>query len=136
MEVQFKVGKSLIFNVEGKEQRDVFAQMATLHEVFGVSRCEICKGEDIKPVLRVVEENEFFEYVCNDPKCGAKLALGVHKKGGGLYPIRKLKNGVPAKVEDQPPFDWSTKGWHKFDKDKAAAAKAARTQDGENKKGK
>lgn len=119
MKATFKVKDGLLFEVEGKEQRDIFENLASLQEVFGETQCGLCGEKNIRFVVRTVEDNNFFEYQCT--KCGGKLALSQNKKGGTLYPVRKLKNGLPAKVDDEGPFDWKTKGWHKWEKDKAPA---------------
>lgn len=119
----YKVRENLTFEFESKEQPDIFEQLASCQEVFGIQHCELCKKGDLKFQVRKVDKSKFFELVCKTPGCGGKLALSVHQDGDTLYPISKLKNGVPAKVADEGPFDWSTKGWHKYDKDKAVANK-------------
>ena len=53
-------------------------------------------------VVRENDGNEFYELRCLD--CGAKLAFGAHKKGGGLFPRRKDIDG-----------EWlSDRGWQKW----------------------
>ena len=56
-------------------------------EVFEESKCGKCGSENLKFVVRTVDDNEYFELRCMD--CGAKLAFGSMKKGGGLFPKRK-----------------------------------------------
>lgn len=114
----WEVKKGLSFEVEGKEQKDVFEQLASIQEVFGSEICELCKKGNLQFVVRNVEDNNFYEIKCKD--CGGKLALSQNKKGGSLYPVRKLKNGLPSKVDDEGPFDFTTNGWHKYDRNKIA----------------
>ena len=53
--------------------------------------------------VRTVEGNDFYEMACN--KCGAKLAYGQHKTGGGLFPKRKKEDGS---------YDREHRGWYKW----------------------
>jgi ribosomal protein L40E len=55
--------------------------------VFEETKCGKCGSENLRFVVRTVDENEYFELRCMD--CGAKLAFGSMKKGGGLFPKRK-----------------------------------------------
>lgn len=113
----YEVKKGLRFEVEGKEQRDVFEQLSSIQEVFGEEVCGLCGKNNLQFVTRTVEDNNFYEIKCKD--CSGKLALSQNKKGGSLYPVRRLKDGLPAKVDDEGPFDFKTKGWHHYDKNKA-----------------
>lgn len=119
----YKVRDDLSFEVEGKEQKDIFAQLSQLQDVFGTRACGLCKSANIVFVVRQnADEDEFYEIKCKD--CGGKLALSQNKKGGTLYSVRKLntETGLPAKVDDKGPFKFDTQGWHKWDKDKHAKA--------------
>jgi hypothetical protein len=80
------------FSVEldGDTQRDVFGNLAKFQEVFE-SSCGKCGSTNLKYVVRTVDDNEYYEIRCLD--CGARLAFGCHKKGGGLFPVRKDKEG-------------------------------------------
>ncbi len=125
LKANFKVRPELVFEIEAKEQKDVFRNIASIQEVFSEKVCGLCGKPDIKFVVREIEDNEFYEMQCTNAGCYGKLAFGQNKKGGTIYPIRKLKDGLPAKSEDQPPFDFKTSGWHKYDKNKVAAKKPA-----------
>lgn len=114
----WEVKKGLSFEVEGKEQKDVFEQLASIEDVFGEKFCGLCHKDNLQFVVRNVEDNNFYEIKCKD--CGGKLSLSQNKKGGTLYPNRKLKNGLPAKVDDEGPFEFKTRGWHVYDKSKVA----------------
>ena len=73
-----------------------------LEEVFGEKACGKCGSENLRFVVRENDGNEFYELRCLD--CGAKLAFGAHKQGGGLFPRRKDTDG-----------NWlSDKGWQKW----------------------
>lgn len=77
----------LLAEIEGESQKDIFQEISKFQEVFEENTCGKCKGQDIKYVVRNVDDNHYYELRCNS--CGAKLAFGVHKKGGGLFPKRK-----------------------------------------------
>lgn len=72
---------------EADTQRELFAQISKFQEVFEEDKCGKCQGENLKFCVRTVDDNEYFELRCAD--CGAKLAFGSMKKGGGLFPKRK-----------------------------------------------
>lgn len=86
-----KVIGDLSFEIEGETQRDVFKQIASFEEVFGTNTCGKCQSTDTRHVVRDVDGNEFYEVRCQS--CGAKLAFGSTKKGGGLFPKRKDNDG-------------------------------------------
>ena len=73
--------------IEGESQRDLFNELNKFQEVFENDVCGKCQGEDIQYVVRTVDDNQYYELKCKS--CGAKLAFGSHKKGGGLFPKRK-----------------------------------------------
>lgn len=106
MKVNYTVPSGRIsVELEGNEQKEIFEKMAAFYEVFGESTCKSCNSENIYPLVRVVDDNTFYEMGCKD--CGAKLAYGAHKKGGSLFPKRKNEDGT---------FDNKTLGWHKYKK--------------------
>ncbi len=95
MELQKKINKSVIVKVEGDQTKDVFKDMAAAEEVFGEVASGLCGCENIRMVVRKnKDEEDFYEYQCQGReegrRCGAYLALGQNKKGGGLFPIRAL----------------------------------------------
>lgn len=73
--------------LEGDGQRDIFEQISRFQEVFEEASCGKCGSENIKFVVRNVDDNMYYELRCAD--CGARLSFGAHKKGGGLFPKRK-----------------------------------------------
>ena len=77
--------------LEADTHRELFAQIAKFQEVFEESKCGKCGSENLRFVVRNVDDNEYFELRCMD--CGAKLAFGSMKKGGGLFPKRKDAEG-------------------------------------------
>lgn len=101
MEVTKKVG-SLTITFEAETQKEVFKYLSSLEEVFGETKCGKCGSENLRFVVRENDGNEYYELRCLD--CGAKLAFGVNKKGGGLFPKRKDAEG-----------NWlPDKGWTKW----------------------
>ena len=83
MKVTLNSGRFAI-EFEGENVKDLFKQIAQAQEVFGIAECLGCGGDNLKFVTRMHDDNEYFELRCAD--CGAKLAFGVHKKGGTLFP--------------------------------------------------
>lgn len=73
--------------IEGDSQRDIFEGIARFQEIFEESKCGKCGNDDIQFITRNVDDNMYYELRCKS--CSAKLTLGVHKKGGGLFPKRK-----------------------------------------------
>ena len=77
----------LSVELEGDSQRDIFQEIARFQEVFEETVCGKCGADNIRFVVRNVDDNLYYELRCAD--CGAKLSFGSHKKGGGLFPKRK-----------------------------------------------
>lgn len=72
---------------DSDSQRDLFEEISKFQEVFEEDTCGKCKSENIRFVVRNIDDNLYYELRCAD--CGAKLAFGAAKKGGGLFPKRK-----------------------------------------------
>ena len=102
MKASYKLSDKLQFEVEGEGQKEIFKEIASIQEIFGETKCGMCGSENIKFVVRVVEDNEYYELRCMD--CGATLAFGQHKKGGTIFPKRKDEKG-----EYMP-----NRGWYKW----------------------
>lgn len=88
-------GKRFSLEVEGENQSEIWKKLADFQEVFEEQCCGKCKSENVRFTVRTVEENDYHELRCLD--CHAKLAFGVHKKGGGLFPNRKDKESGKIK---------------------------------------
>jgi len=102
MKASYKANDKLQFEVQGEGQKEIFKELAAIQEIFGETKCGVCGSENIKFVVRAVDDNEYYELRCMD--CGAVLAFGQHKKGGTLFPKRKDEKG-----EYMP-----NKGWYKW----------------------
>lgn len=90
MKVKYKTDRIEV-EVEGKDTKDVFTQLAGAIEVFGASVCGACDSKNTSPVSREVQGNHYFEMQCHD--CGASLGFGQRKIDGALYPRRRDKDG-------------------------------------------
>jgi hypothetical protein len=91
--------------LEGDSQRDIFGEIAKFQEVFEEDRCAKCESDNIKFVVRNVDDNFYYELRCAD--CGARLSFGSHKKGGGLFP--KRKDGEGNWLPDRGWVKWNPK---------------------------
>jgi len=83
--------KRISVEIEGDSHRDLFAQIGRFQEVFEQDCCAKCKCDDVKFVVRTVDDNQYHELRCSS--CGARLSFGSNKKGGGLFPKRKDSEG-------------------------------------------
>lgn len=109
MKVRFK-GQAVEIEVEGKDTKDVFAQLAGAAEVFGNGVCGNCESQRTMPVVRENAGNTFYEMRCLD--CGAVLGFGQKRDGGALFPKKKDKDG-----------NWlSGNGWVKYRRQEAEFA--------------
>jgi hypothetical protein len=92
MKVSYKTADGrLTVEVEGKDNKDVFAQLALFQEIYETRRCGACDSERVRMIVREVKGNTFFELKCMD--CGSVLAFGQKKQDGSLFPKRKDKDG-------------------------------------------
>ena len=100
----------ITFEIEGETPKDLFKKVAGLQEVFEAeTTCGCCEGKDIRFQVRTVEDNDYFELVCQDINCRARFQFGQNKKGGGLFPKRRDESGWLANG-----------GWSKWEGKKAA----------------
>jgi hypothetical protein len=90
MEVTYNSGK-LTATFDSDTPKDLFSQISSFQEVFGQCECGKCKSEDIRYVVRNVDDNDYYEMRCQS--CAARLSFGLNKKGGGMFPKRKDKDG-------------------------------------------
>lgn len=105
MKTQYKSG-NFVVEFEFETQTGLVEQIAAFEEVFANTKCGKCGSENVKWVVRTdKEDNKYYELRCQD--CGAKLAFGCNKKGGGLFPKKKDAEG-----------NWKPdNGWMKWNKD-------------------
>jgi ribosomal protein L40E len=102
--------------VEAETQFELLEEIGRAQEVFGDSQCGLCQSNNLRYRVREVEKNgEEFRYpelTCR--ACYARLAFGQEKKGGRLFPIRKLnQQGLP----DRKTGSWGDhNGWHRLKK--------------------
>lgn len=82
----------LLIEVTGETQKDIFAGIAGAQEVFEADECcGACLQDDIKFQVRHVDPYTYYELVCKNPTCRARLSFGQNVAGGTLFPKRKDK---------------------------------------------
>lgn len=105
MKAKYKVNDKIEFELEAGGQKELFKELAVIQEIFGENVCGVCNQQDIKYVVRNVDDNDYFELRCN--KCGATLSFGQHKKGGTLFPKRKNEDG--GYMDNRGWYKWTGK---------------------------
>lgn len=103
MKFNFQSKKFGPVEIEGNTQVELFQKIADFQEVFDEPGCGSCKSDNYRFSVREVDDNKYYELVCND--CGCKLSLGQNKKGGSLFPKRKDNDGN---------WDNKNKGWNRW----------------------
>jgi len=107
-------GNEIKVEVEGGTQIELFENIATAQEIFGITECGACHSKEIRFVVRKVtkqEKNKTKEYRYHElhcQKCRARLAFGLHQEGSTMFPKRKDETGnyLP------------NNGWSKYEKPK------------------
>ena len=59
MKAKYKVGDKLEFELDGAGQKELFKEIANIQEIFGEAKCGVCGSENIRFVVRVVDDNEY-----------------------------------------------------------------------------
>ena len=95
MEAQIKSRDNrILFKLSANTQTEMFEEIAKIQEVFdAATECGVCKSKEFRFQVRVVDDNKYYEFVCLNQECRARLAFGQHKKGGSIYVKRKDKEG-------------------------------------------
>jgi len=117
MKLTVKISPMVVVEAEGPTQKIVYDQLASAAEVFGARECGLCGTKDITFGKRNVEGNDFYEVVCLNHECGARLSMGQSKqRPGELFPIRKLIASGPeaGKPSRKKGVDSESKGWTKY----------------------
>ena len=106
MKAKYRATQNLEFELEAGGKKEMFKELAVVQEIFAEDTCGVCKKDNVKFVVRNVEDNDYYEMRCLS--CGAALSFGQHKKGGTLFPKRKGDDG-----------NWlENGGWYKWQKNK------------------
>lgn len=91
MRFTYKPTSKISVEFDADDIKDGVEKLYHLQEILEQYRCGKCKKGNVRFVVRENDENKFYEIRCLS--CKAKLELGVHKKGGTLFPKRKDKDG-------------------------------------------
>ncbi|HEY9706371.1 MAG TPA: hypothetical protein V6C58_28300 [Allocoleopsis sp.] len=116
MKVEFPIvmdGRQIMVTDEVESAQELFEFLAEMQELFSDTTCTRngSESDHVKIRVRVDEDdNKYYEFYCykgDKSVMGSKKAFGVNKKGGGLFPRNKDKEGnyLP------------NNGWVKFNKE-------------------
>jgi len=104
----------LAFEFEAQTDKQVFAQLARIQEVFEESACGCCGSHDVHHEVREFDGNNYYKLVC--APCGATLDFGQNKVGDTLYPKRLHKDTRAALPH---------RGWYRYQESHPEAQQAA-----------
>lgn len=95
MEAHFKTRDGrLTFKLEGDTPKALFAAIASVQEIFEAdTECGLCHDKAIRFRVRQVDDFSYYEMVCTNPTCRARLSFGQNRVGGGLFAKRKGAEG-------------------------------------------
>lgn len=118
MKVEYKTANGrLSVGIEGEKPQDVFENLAKFQEVFEESACGKCGCDNLRFIVREIDDNKFYELQCTNNSCRAKLTFGKNKDGSGMYPKRcKVhttgKNKGKAVKDENGKTEWlPNNGW-------------------------
>lgn len=105
LEATYRTGDGrLNFKVTGANEKEVFAQLGHLQEVFEAERSCGCCNAPHRFVVRVVGKFTYYELHCTNSQCRARFAFGQSKDTTSLFPKRKDEHG-----------EWiPNRGWTKY----------------------
>lgn len=102
------MGGRVRFEAEASTPTEMWKKLSLVQQIFDAdSACGVCGNKEIKFNHRVAKEFDFYELICGDPKCNARLSFGQHKKGGTLFAKRKDADGGWLDYD----------GWHRWKPD-------------------
>jgi len=97
---------TVIIELDAGTVKELFTAVAEVQEIFAADDAcgnPACNSTRIRASVREVEGNIYYALKCGD--CGAELAFGQRKIGGGLFPRRydtETKETLP------------NRGWRKY----------------------
>ena len=88
MKATLKVNPSLVVELEGGNQKELFEKIASTQEIFKARSCELCKSDNTTFNVRTATKDKktftYYELKCNH--CGASFQFGVLQEGDRLFP--------------------------------------------------
>tara|TARA_R110000824_G_scaffold7728_2_gene34977 strand:+ start:17409 stop:17783 length:375 start_codon:yes stop_codon:yes gene_type:complete len=120
MKANYKLNDYITIQVEAEKLSALLEEINSINNALKPEPCGKCGKSEILPRVREVDDNKFYELQCQNSKCMAVLALGVHKESGTLYK-KKMKTdnkGKAIKNEDGKAVYLPDNGWLKWDKEK------------------
>lgn len=77
---------NLTFEADVGNQKQAFAFIADVQDVFGETKCGMCGSENVKFDCREHDGNKYYKMKC--VPCGAQFEFGQHKTGDTLFTKR------------------------------------------------
>lgn len=89
MKIFYRPNAKFTVEFEPKNVQELFQELGPLQEVLSeAEKCGKCGCTDVKFNHRKVDGNDFYELICGNNKCRAKLSLGTERESKNLFPRR------------------------------------------------
>lgn len=97
MEVYYRPSDQVTIKLDVKDVESMFQELGPLQEVFESAECGKCQCKKIRVMHRRPDKFDFYELLCTNPNCGARLSLGKNDQGN-LFPRRYEQDEKDPKV--------------------------------------
>lgn len=80
------------FECDATNHEDAIKTLSMWGEMLTEPDCGRCGCKDLIPKHRRAQQYDYYHLECRNPECGAQLAFGQLREGGGVFPKRKDQN--------------------------------------------
>ena len=95
----------IVIECEIAKGKDAFEFIGKVQELFEEEECGCCHSKKIRCEVREKDSFKFYQWTCCNPECGARLELGQHKEGGGLF-VKRWDKDAGRPLPDNGWFIW------------------------------
>ncbi len=119
MIVEYKISPNMIVKIESESMTTLFEKIHAVNDSLKPEPCGKCQSESMH-VVRSAGNNVYYELVCTNNTCRAKLSLGIeNNESKRLYKKRTKVDGDGRTVkEDGKTVYLPDRGWQRWDSDK------------------